>query len=129
MVPTTTSAARLIDEVLPNLSGRIEARAVRVPTASVSAIDLALQVARPATVADVNAALAEAADHSPLFGYITDPLVSTDLRGRPESIIMSGRETSVSVGGLLRVFGWYDNEWGFSSRMLDMAALMAQRER
>jgi glyceraldehyde 3-phosphate dehydrogenase len=129
MVPTTTSAAKLIGEVLPKLAGRIEARAVRVPTASVSAIDLAVQVARPATVEEVNAALAEAAAASPLFGYITEPLVSTDLRGRSESIIMSGRETSVSVGGLLRVFGWYDNEWGFSSRMLDMAALMAQRER
>jgi len=127
MVPTTTSAAKLIDVVLPKLAGRIEARAVRVPTASVSAIDLALQLARPAEVADVNAALKEAALGSPLFGYITAPLVSTDLRGRPESIIMSGRETSVSVGGLLRVFGWYDNEWGFSNRMLDMAALMVRR--
>ncbi|MCV2893593.1 type I glyceraldehyde-3-phosphate dehydrogenase [Lentibacter sp. XHP0401] len=127
MVPTTTSAARLIDDVLPRLAGRIEARAVRVPTASVSAIDLALQVAKPARVEDVNAVFSDAAEASPLFGYITQPLVSTDLRGRPESIILSGRETSVSVGGLLRVFGWYDNEWGFSSRMLDMAALMARR--
>ena len=127
MVPTTTSAARLIDEVLPALAGRIEARAVRVPTASVSAIDLALQLSRPATVEAVNAVLKEAAEQSPLFGYITDPLVSTDLRMRSESIVMSGRETSVSVGGLLRVFGWYDNEWGFSNRMLDMAAMMAAR--
>lgn len=127
MVPTTTSAAKLIDVVLPKLAGRIEARAVRVPTASVSAIDLAVQVAKPARVEDVNAAFAEAAEASPLFGYITEPLVSTDLRARPESIILSGRETSVSVGGLLRVFGWYDNEWGFSARMLDMAALMARR--
>ncbi len=126
MVPTTTSAARLIGEVLPSLAGRIEARAVRVPTASVSAIDLALQLSKPATVEAVNAALQEAAS-SPLFGYITDPLVSTDLRMRPESIVMSGRETSVSVGGLLRVFGWYDNEWGFSNRMLDVAAMMAAR--
>ena len=126
MVPTTTSAARLIGEVLPSLAGRIEARAVRVPTASVSAIDLALQLSKPAKVETVNAALKAAAD-SPLFGYITDPLVSTDLRARPESIIMSGRETSVSVGGLLRVFGWYDNEWGFSNRMLDVAQIMAAR--
>ncbi|MBU2981288.1 aldehyde dehydrogenase [Lentibacter algarum] len=130
MVPTTTSAARMIGEVLPALAGRIEARAVRVPTASVSAIDLALQLRETASVEAVNVAL-EAAAKSPLtgdlFGYITAPLVSTDLRMRPESIIMSGRETSVSVGGLLRVFGWYDNEWGFSNRMLDMAAMMAAR--
>lgn len=127
MVPTTTSAARLIGDVLPALAGRIEARAVRVPTASVSAIDLAVQTREAASVEAVNAAL-EAAK-GPLVGYITEPLVSTDLRGRAESIVMSGRETSVSVGGLLRVFGWYDNEWGFSSRMLDMAALMAARAR
>ena len=127
MVPTTTSAARLIGEVLPGLKGRIEARAVRVPTASVSCIDLTVQTRAPATVEAVNAALERAARESPVFGWITMPLVSTDLRGRPESIVMSGRETSVSVGGLLRVFGWYDNEWGFSSRMLDVARLMASR--
>ena len=127
MVPTTTSAARLIGDVLPALDGRIEARAVRVPTASVSAIDLTVQTGRPATVTAVNAALEQAARDSDLFGWITLPLVSTDLRMRPESIVMSARETSVSVGGLLRVFGWYDNEWGFSNRMLDMAARMAAR--
>lgn len=127
MVPTTTSAARLIGEVLPSLKGRIEARAVRVPTASVSAIDLAVQLGRAPVAEEINAALEQAAKQSLLFGYITQPLVSTDLRCRPESIIMSGRETSVSVGGILRVFGWYDNEWGFSNRMLDMARMMAER--
>lgn len=126
MVPTTTSAARLIGEVLPGLKGRIEARAVRVPVASVSAIDLTLQTRAPVTVEAVNAALARAASESDVFGWITLPLVSSDLRMRPESIVMSGRETSVSLGGLLRVFGWYDNEWGFSNRMLDVAALMAR---
>ncbi|PIE14117.1 MAG: glyceraldehyde-3-phosphate dehydrogenase [Rhodobacterales bacterium] len=127
MVPTTTSAARLIGEVLPGLAGRIEARAVRVPTASVSAIDLTLQTRDEVTVQEVNAVLERAAGQSPLFGFISQPLVSTDLRARPESIVMSGRETSVSLGGLLRVFGWYDNEWGFSNRMLDMAAKMSAR--
>ncbi|RFP87039.1 aldehyde dehydrogenase [Rhodobacteraceae bacterium 63075] len=127
MVPTTTSAASLIGKVLPALDGRIEARAVRVPTASVSAIDLAVQLRRTPEVEAVNTALKEAAEASPVFGYITLPLVSSDLRGRPESIIMSGRETSVSLGGILRVFGWYDNEWGFSNRMLDMAKRIAAR--
>ncbi|UYV37894.1 aldehyde dehydrogenase [Rhodobacteraceae bacterium D3-12] len=127
MVPTTTSAARLIGEVLPGLAGRIEARAVRVPTASVSAIDLTVQLRDAVTVEAVNAVLARAAEAEAVFGFITMPLVSTDLRMRPESIVMNGRETSVSMGGLLRVFGWYDNEWGFSNRMLDVAALMAAR--
>jgi len=127
MVPTTTSAARLIGTVLPALDGRIEARAVRVPSASVSAIDLTVQTRLPVTAEAVNAVLRDAASQSDVFGWITLPLVSTDLRMRPESIVMCERETSVSVGGLLRVFGWYDNEWGFSNRMLDMAARMAAR--
>ena len=127
MVPTTTSAGQLIGEVLPNLKGRIEARAIRVPTASESAVDLTLQTGQPVTVAQVNAHLQSHATKSPLLGWITQPLVSTDLRGRPESLILSGAETSVSVGGLLRLFGWYDNEWGFSNRLLDMAHLIARR--
>ena len=127
MVPTTTSAQRLTDMVLPHLKGRIEARAIRVPTASVSAIDLAIQTKANVSIETVNTVLKQAAETSPVFGWITQPLVSTDLRARSESIIMSGRETSVSVGGMLRVFGWYDNEWGFSNRMLEMARLMSGR--
>lgn len=122
MVPTTTSAQHLVGQVLPHLAGRVEARAIRVPTASVSAIDLAVQTTRAATVERVNAALRSAAGG--IIGWTTDPLVSTDLRCRPESIVMSLPETSVSTGGLLRVFGWYDNEWGFSNRMLDLALRM-----
>jgi glyceraldehyde 3-phosphate dehydrogenase len=127
MVPTTTSAGKLIGDVLPSLKGRIEARAIRVPTASVSAVDLTVQTGVAVTVDKVNAVLKGAADASPLLGWITQPLVSTDLRGRPESLILSGAETSVSVGGLLRLFGWYDNEWGFSNRLLDMALLISDR--
>ena len=122
MVPTTTSAGQLIGVVLPHLKNRIEARAIRVPTASVSAIDLTVQTRDPVTVEALNA-LVQSADPR-LFGYTEMPLVSTDLRGRPESLIVSGRETSVSLGGVLRIFGWYDNEWGFSARMLDMARRM-----
>lgn len=124
MVPTTTSAQRLTDLVLPHLAGRIEARAIRVPTASVSCIDLILQTERKVTEQEVNALLEQAATQSPVFGWTTQPLVSSDLRMRSESIVLVGTETSVSTGGLLRVFGWYDNEWGFSCRMLDMARLM-----
>ncbi len=125
MVPTTTSARGQMELVLPDLAGRIEARAIRVPTASVSCIDLTVQTAQPVSVDRVNEALRDAALTGPyagIFGWTERPLVSSDLRARPESIIMCGRETSVAKGGLCRVFGWYDNEWGFSCRMLDMAA-------
>ncbi|MGX9354566.1 type I glyceraldehyde-3-phosphate dehydrogenase [Roseobacteraceae bacterium S113] len=122
MVPTTTSAGRLIGDVLPHLEGRVEARAIRVPTASVSAIDLTVQTAEPVTREAVNDTLVTC---PALIGHINQPLVSTDLRGRSESLVVDLRETSVSVGGLLRIFGWYDNEWGFSARMLDMVRRMA----
>ena len=75
----------------------------------------------------MNRLLQKTASSSPVFGWTGQPLVSSDLRARPESIVLSGRETSVSTGGLLRVFGWYDNEWGFSQRMLDMAHLIGNR--
>lgn len=127
MVPTTTSAQHQTGLVLPHLKGRIEARAIRVPTASVSAIDLTLQTRDRVDEEAVNTLLGQAADENPVFGWTDLPLVSSDLRARPESIVLSGRETSVSTGGLLRVFGWYDNEWGFSQRMLDMARLIGNR--
>lgn len=122
MVPTTTSAQRLLDQVLPDIAGRIEGSAVRVPTASVSAVDLAVMVERVPTAAEVNTVLGAAGG---VIGVTDRPLVSTDLRARPESIVMALPETRVTKGGLVRVFGWYDNEWGFSNRMLDVARLMA----
>ena len=123
MVPTTTSAQRLLDVVLPEIAGRLEGSAVRVPTASVSAVDLCVMTDRSTTVAAVNAALAVAGG---VIGATDRALVSTDLRARPESIVMALPETRVTQGGMLRVFGWYDNEWGFSNRMLDVARLMGQ---
>ncbi len=126
MVPTTTSAQRLTDEVLPHLAGRIEARAIRVPTVSVSAIDLTVQTRASVTADAVRTHLKECAT-GPIIGWTEQPLVSSDLRMRPESLVLVGPELSVSVGGLLRVFGWYDNEWGFSMRMLELAARMANR--
>ncbi|MFD0860254.1 type I glyceraldehyde-3-phosphate dehydrogenase [Roseovarius aquimarinus] len=125
MVPTTTSAHGQMARVLPHLAGRIEARAIRVPTASVSCIDLSVSLRDAPTREEVNALLRGASERGPytsVFGWTERPLVSSDLRARPESIIMCGRETSRAEGGLVRVFGWYDNEWGFSCRMLDMAA-------
>jgi len=128
MVPTTTSAQHQTDLVLPAMKGRIEARAIRVPTASVSCIDLTVQTHAEVSEEMVNTCLKEAAEAHGYLGWTEQPLVSSDLRGRPESIILSGPQTSVSVGGLLRVFGWYDNEWGFSCRMLDMARLIGRRD-
>jgi len=122
MVPTSTSAGRLMEQVLPDLSGRLIAQAVRVPTASVSAVDLAVAVQHPASVEQINATLSTAGG---VIGVTDRPLVSTDLRARPESVVMALRETKVTDYGLIRVFGWYDNEWGFSNRMLDMALRMA----
>ncbi|MCC5992117.1 MAG: aldehyde dehydrogenase [Rhodobacteraceae bacterium] len=118
MVPTTTSAQRLLGEILPQLEGRLQGAAVRVPTASVSAIDLAVMLARPATPERVNRVLR---DVGGVIGWTDRPLVSSDLRARPESVVMALPQTQMTEGGLLRVFGWYDNEWGFSCRMLDMA--------
>ena len=121
MVPTTTSAARLLDGVLPDLAGRIIAQAVRVPVASVSCVDFHLLTERPTTAEAVNAVFRAAGG---VIGVTDRPLVSTDLRARPESVVMACPETKVTKGGMLRVFGWYDNEWGFANRMLDMALRM-----
>lgn len=125
MVPTTTSAERLLDRVLPQLQGRVRAAAVRVPVASVSAIDLCIQARDPVTVAAANEVLRTAA--GPVIGVTDRPLVSSDLRARNESVVMALRETVCPPGGMLRVFGWYDNEWGFSARMLDVARLMGNQ--
>ncbi|MGL4278838.1 MAG: type I glyceraldehyde-3-phosphate dehydrogenase [Albidovulum sp.] len=122
MVPTTTSAQRLLDVVLPGIAGRIEGAAVRVPVASVSAVDLTVMTRARPDVAAVNAVLNAAGG---VIGATERPLVSSDLRARPESIVMALPETRVTKGGLLRLFGWYDNEWGFANRMIDVAMRMA----
>ena len=122
MVPTTTSAMTLMDRVLPDLAGRIEGAAVRVPVASVSAVDLTVTLNQAITRDEVIARLSQT---SAIIGATDKPLVSSDLRARPESLIVSLPETRVTAQGLLRVFGWYDNEWGFSCRMLDMAVRMS----
>ncbi len=121
MVPTTTSAQRLLDVVLPDVAGRIMGAAVRVPVASVSCVDLTVVTERPAAAEAVNALFRAAGG---VIGVTDLPLVSSDLRARAESIVMASPETRVTPQGLLRVFGWYDNEWGFSNRMLDVARLM-----
>lgn len=121
MVPTTTSASKLLDHVLPQVAGRLQGSAVRVPVASVSCVDLAVMLERSTDVAAVNQLLQQAGG---VIGWTDKPLVSSDLRARPESIVMALPETRMTPQGMLRVFGWYDNEWGFSNRMLDMALRM-----
>jgi len=123
MVPTTTSAQSLLNQVLPDIAGRIEAAAVRVPVASVSAVDLSVTLDRKVALDEVHEVLRA---QSGIIGWTDKPLVSTDLRARPESLIVSLPETRVTEGGLVRVFGWYDNEWGFSCRMLDVVMRMGK---
>ncbi len=127
MVPTTTSAMQLIDRILPDLAGRLSGAALRVPTASVSAVDLVARLRDELDQDILASALKARIDASPVLGWTDRPLVSTDLRARSESLIVAGPETRVIGTRQVRVFGWYDNEWGFSARMLDVAALMADR--
>lgn len=124
MIPTTTSATELIGQVLPHLRGRISGAAVRVPMASVSAIDLVVQMTREMSEDAFIAALKQATSKAHVLGWTDQPLVSSDLRARPESLIIAGPEIRVTDERQVRVFGWYDNEWGFSARMLDVAAMM-----
>lgn len=125
MVPTTTSAEALVDVVLPVLAGRVTGSAVRVPSASVSCVDLAVMTRdQPSAEAATEFLRGQAGG---IIGFTDKPLVSADLRARPESLIVAGPEIKRSKGGMLRVFGWYDNEWGFSCRMLDVACIMGNQ--
>ncbi len=127
MVPTTTSAEALVDVVLPALAGRVTGSAVRVPSASVSCVDLAVMTRDQPSAEAATEFLRGQADG--IIGFTDKPLVSADLRARPESLIVAGPEIKRSKGGMLRVFGWYDNEWGFSCRMLDVARIMGEQMR
>lgn len=126
MVPTTTSAAKLIDRVLPDLAGRVTGAAVRVPAISVSAVDLVVRLSNPPK--DPANALRELAETNPVIGLVEDACVSVDLRARTESLVIAPNET-METGDQIRIFGWYDNEWGFSARMLDVARMMHQRSK
>jgi len=128
MIPTSTGAAKAIGLVLPELDGKLDGLAVRVPLPNVSVVDLTATVAKPATEKDVNAAMKRAAD-GPFKGileYCAEPLVSRDFNGNPHSSIFDAGLTKVMGGGLVKVFAWYDNEWGFSNRMRDTAELIAR---
>ncbi|HEX4915265.1 MAG TPA: type I glyceraldehyde-3-phosphate dehydrogenase [Vicinamibacterales bacterium] len=122
IIPTTTGAAKAVGEVLPALKGKFDGISMRVPTPNVSLVDLAALFEKKATAEDVNAAL-KAASEGPLKGimqYVTDQLVSIDFRGNPHSSIIDAPYTKVMDGDFVKVLAWYDNEWGYSSRCVDL---------
>ena len=127
MIPTTTGAARAVGLVLPELKGKLDGSSVRVPTPNVSLVDLVFTPGRETTRDEINAAL-KAASEGALKGvldYTDQPLVSSDFNHYPASSTVDSLETSVLEGKLVRVVSWYDNEWGFSNRMVDTAGVMA----
>ena len=127
MIPTTTGAARAVGLVLPELKGKLDGSSVRVPTPNVSLIDLVFTPGRDTTVDELNAAL-KAASEGKMKGvldYTDQPLVSSDFNHYPASSTVDSLETAVLEGKLARVVSWYDNEWGFSNRMIDTAGVMA----
>ncbi len=128
MIPTTTGAARAVGEVLPELKGKLDGSAIRVPTPDVSLIDLTFTPGRDTSVDEVNALLKAAADGAMkgVLDYSDEPLVSIDLLHSPASSTVDSLETAVIDGKLVRVVSWYDNEWGFSNRMVDTATAMAR---
>jgi glyceraldehyde 3-phosphate dehydrogenase len=129
IIPTTTGAASALGEVIPDLKGRLDGFAMRVPTPNVSVVDLALILEKKTTAEQLNAAFQAAAD-GPLRGileYCTAPLVSIDFRGNPRSSIVDAPYTKVMDGDFAKVLSWYDNEWGYSCRCVDLAQFIARK--
>jgi glyceraldehyde 3-phosphate dehydrogenase len=129
IIPTTTGAARAVGEVLPELKGKLDGSAIRVPTPNVSLIDLTFTPKRDTSVEEVNSLLKKASESGPLkniIAFTDEPLVSIDLNHDAASSTVDSLETAVLEGKLVRVVSWYDNEWGFSNRMVDTAAAMAK---
>ena len=129
IIPTTTGAAAAVGEVLPQLKGKLDGIALRVPTPNVSVVDLNAIVSKPATAESVNAAFKAAAD-GPLKGileYVTAPLVSIDFRGNSHSAMLDVAYTKVMGSDFVKVLAWYDNEWGYSSRCVDLLLFMATK--
>ena len=128
MIPTSTGAARAIGLVLPELKGKLDGYAMRVPTADVSVVDLSVKLRKSTDVAALNGAMKKAAD-GPLKGilqYTEEPLVSIDFLGNPHSSILDAQSTKVMDGNFAKVLSWYDNEWGYSSRVVDLALMMGR---
>ncbi|ELY2854332.1 type I glyceraldehyde-3-phosphate dehydrogenase [Cronobacter dublinensis] len=130
IVPYSSGAAKAIGKVIPELDGRMTGYSLRVPVPVVSIVDLTVTLERDVTVEAVNAAFLNASQDGPLkgiLGYSDEPLVSSDYRGDPRSSIIDGLSTLVIGGNMVKILAWYDNEWGFSNRLVDLALFMARR--
>ena len=129
IVPTTTGAARMVGELIPELKGKIHGLAVRVPTVTVSVVDFVADLNREVTVEEVNAAFKTAAQGNlkNIMEYCTEELVSMDFKGNPASCIIDSLSTMVIGGNMVKVFAWYDNEWGYSCRLADLAAFVVDK--
>ncbi|WP_434654398.1 type I glyceraldehyde-3-phosphate dehydrogenase [Thermoanaerobacterium thermosaccharolyticum] len=129
IIPTTTGAAKAVALVLPELKGKLNGFAMRVPTPDVSVVDLVAELEKSVTVEEVNAALKEASENElkGILGYTDEPLVSMDFKGDSRSSIVDGLSTMVMEGNLVKVVSWYDNEWGYSNRVVDLAKYVADR--
>jgi glyceraldehyde 3-phosphate dehydrogenase len=128
MIPTSTGAAQAVSLILPELKGKFDGCAIRVPTPNVSIIDLTCTVGKATTAEEVNAKLKAAADGAfkGVMGYTDEELVSTDFLGTVESSYVDGPSTAVLNGKFVKVLSWYDNEWGFTNRAMDLAIMMAK---
>jgi glyceraldehyde 3-phosphate dehydrogenase len=128
MIPTSTGAGKAIGEVLPELAGRLDGTSIRVPTPNVSAVDLTFVSRKSVTVADVNEIVREAAQGymGMVMSYDPEPKVSIDFNHTQQSCIFAPDQTKVVGGNTVRVLAWYDNEWGFSCRMADVAGVMGR---
>jgi glyceraldehyde 3-phosphate dehydrogenase len=128
MIPTSTGAAKTVGEVIPELKGRIDGLAIRVPTPTVSLVDFVVELEKDVTVDSVNAALKKEADGSSYFAYSDLPLVSVDYKGNPFSATVDAQSTMVIGENMVRVLAWYDNEWAYSCRVVDLAGLIASKQ-
>jgi len=129
IVPTSTGAAKAIGLVMPDLKGKLHGLSLRVPTSTVSVVDLVVDLKKAATVEAINNALKQAAEGkmNGILAYCDEPLVSSDFRGNPASSIVDGLSTVVLEGKMAKILSWYDNEWGYSCRVGDVAELMAEK--
>lgn len=125
MIPTSTGAARTVGVVIPELKGKIDGFAIRVPSASVSLVDFVAELGRETTADEINQAFKQAAQGSPFLAYSEEPLVSIDFKGNSHSSTVDGPSTMVIGGNLARVIAWYDNEWAYSCRVADLVELLA----